>query len=302
MKISCKFEDGRYSINSGSREGTSDLNPVFALATIKFVLQATIEASCDLGVDADRREKWQHVVDHLSDYPTTEVNGVTMLMEAESYGRQRGDLVCMGGPGDNPVVLEMVHPAEAISLGSSQRWRAIAKNTIAYMNSNPNRLTWDNYCALPKIFTQAARVGWDADDLHYQIDRKIKRDMQPNLTVFPRWYGGGIEHAGMVEAVNSMLMQSHEGIIRVFPVWPRSKDAKFARLRAKYAFLVSSELKNGKVQYVTILSEKGRDCKVQNPWPGKAATVEREHGSNEILTEDEFTIGMKQGETVRLRP
>jgi hypothetical protein len=200
-----------------------------------------------------------------------------------------------------------VHPGESFNLGSDERWKQIVHNTITYLNSKPETTkrklpTWDNYCALPQIFTQAARIGWDADDLHHQILKKIRKDMHPNLTVHPQWYGGGLEHAGAVEAVNSMLLQGHEGILRLFPVWPKSKDAKFVRLRAKYAFLVSSELKDGQVQYVTILSEKGRDCKVQNPWPGQAVTLKRTNGSKEILTGSEFTIDMKQGEIVRLRP
>jgi len=306
-----EYRDDRYILHSGAREGCVDVNPCMGLGYVLFALRAAVEAGEHMGENPALLAKWQHMIDHMSEFPTTQVDGMTTLKEAEVYGVHRGiepdqNRVCAGGRGDNPVIMAPVHPGESFNLGSGERWRQIVHNTITYLNSKPETTkrklpTWDNYCALPQIFTQAARIGWDADDLHHQILKKTRKDMHPNLTVHPRWYGGGLEHAGAVEAVNSMLLQGHEGILRLFPVWPRSKDAKFVRLRAKYAFLVSSELKNGQVQYVTILSEKGRDCKMQNPWPGQAVTLERTNGSEEILTGSEFTISTDKGETVRLR-
>ena len=80
----------------------------------------------------------------------------------------------------------------------------------------------------------------------------------------------GMEHQSIVpNAIQEMLMQSHEGVIRFFPCWPMDQDARFGTLRARGAFLVSAELKDGVVRGVKIVSEKGRDCTVLNPWPGK---------------------------------
>ena len=59
--------------------------------------------------------------------------------------------------------------------------------------------------------------------------------------------GGGIETSGSIEAVNSMLLQHEAGVLRVFPDWPQAMDAGFTRLRAKGAYHISSEQKNGKV-------------------------------------------------------
>ena len=67
---------------------------------------------------------------------------------------------------------------------------------------------------------------------------------------------------------HAVLLQSNEGKMSFFPVWPRGKDAKFVRLRAENAFLVSGELRGGEVQPIHILSEKGRPCVFVNPWPG----------------------------------
>jgi hypothetical protein len=63
-----------------------------------------------------------------------------------------------------------------------------------------------------------------------------------------------------------MLLQSHEGVLRLFPVWEKGKDAAFRSLRAYGAFLVSARQENGETRDVTVYSEKGRPCTVQCPW------------------------------------
>jgi hypothetical protein len=74
--------------------------------------------------------------------------------------------------------------------------------------------------------------------------------------------------------VNEMLVQTHEKVLFLSPVWPKHRPARFERLRAEGAFLVSSELRNGMVQQVKIESEKGKDCTMRNPWPGVALLVQ----------------------------
>ena len=70
-----------------------------------------------------------------------------------------------------------------------------------------------------------------------------------------------------------MLLQSNEGFLHLFPVWFTDRNAYFKRLRARGAFLVSSEFRNGAVQYVEIFSEKGKTCRIRNPWEGKEVRV-----------------------------
>ena len=67
--------------------------------------------------------------------------------------------------------------------------------------------------------------------------------------------------------VQEMLIQSHTGIIHIFPAIPGDwKDAAFSTLRTAGAFLVSAEQKGGQVVKVEITSEKGGTCKLKNPF------------------------------------
>lgn len=60
-----------------------------------------------------------------------------------------------------------------------------------------------------------------------------------------------------------MLLQSHTGIIRVFPAVPDSwQDVSFRNLRAQGAFLVSAEKRDGRVVSVEIRSEKGGELQL----------------------------------------
>ena len=83
---------------------------------------------------------------------------------------------------------------------------------------------------------------------------------------------------------------------------PAGLDARFGNLRAYGAFLVSSELENGKVQYVSITSEQGRDCAVQNPWPDKEVKICRGGRKWETAGGERLMLKTKKGEIVTLLP
>ncbi len=63
--------------------------------------------------------------------------------------------------------------------------------------------------------------------------------------------------------LQEMLIQSHDGIIRVFPALPDSwKEVSFTDLRTEGAFLVSATLGKGQLVQIKIISEKGGELKI----------------------------------------
>ena len=67
-----------------------------------------------------------------------------------------------------------------------------------------------------------------------------------------------------------MLLQSHTGVIKVFPALPTSwKEVSFRNLRAVCAFLVSASYSNGKLVSITVTSEKGGRMRLDNPFTGE---------------------------------
>jgi len=67
--------------------------------------------------------------------------------------------------------------------------------------------------------------------------------------------------------IQEMLIQSHTGVIRLFPAIPREwTELSFNKLRTEGAFLISARIGKGDVIKVNILSEKGAELKILNPF------------------------------------
>ena len=92
-----------------------------------------------------------------------------------------------------------------------------------------------------------------------------------------------------------------EPINTVFPAWPKGWDAQFT-LAARGAFLISASKQNEEVEFVEILSSKGGQCILQNPWPDTEATVYRKGKAAEGVSGKLLTLSTTAGERVALVP
>jgi hypothetical protein len=283
-----KFENGRYVIyNDSIHEGSgSDINPLLSLGLVRTLFKNMISMSTDLGMDADRRAKWQDIADNISAFPLQEKNGKTVFRYSEKG---------MAWNDGNTLGIHHIFPAGAIGLDSDPKLLEICRNTIDEMHR------WADYNGFSSWYTACARVGYDPKTILAKLRVECDKHSFPNLLLY--YGGGGIESCGGFLAINEMLLQSHEGVIRFFPDWPKDLDARFGNLRTVGAFLVSAEMKNGVVAGVKIISEKGRACSVKNPWPGMKVQFVR-NGSVEELearTGERFTFTTSVGEIIELK-
>lgn len=85
----------------------------------------------------------------------------------------------------------------------------------------------------------------------------------------------GLEPSAILAVtVNEMLLQSHEGLIRVFPATPNDWPAVFT-LKARGGFLVSAQKQKGApASFVLIKSLLGNECRLANPWPDRKVFVQ----------------------------
>lgn len=281
--------------DSGCREGQKDTNAINDLGHIRTLFGFLLSASATLEgkpsggetihITEARKEKWRGYVNSLSKFPTMSLDGKTVFKEAENRTK-----MSLGGAGDNSDVLMHVFPSEALGLGSDPELLQIARNTVAALNPPDKKASWFQANCFPKIYTQAVRSGYPAEQVVANLKRMLE-GRQPyddrgdhvrlrnNQTIVPPVHG--LESVGAIEAINSMLLQSHNGTIRVFPAWLKDKDASFKDLRAVGAFLVSSAYKNGRVTFVEIKSEAGRSCRMANPWTGQTCEVVKVSGGQQ---------------------
>ncbi|MBO5935110.1 MAG: hypothetical protein J6Q94_06440 [Clostridia bacterium] len=221
-------------------------NNIVSVALVRMVMKCILDMSAELDIDSEKRAVWQDILDNISEFPTFIKRGKRCFRYTEKGMRWRND---------NTVGLQHIFPISQIGLGSDKKLLKIARNSY-FMN---DRRLDDN--GSNSYLPAGARIGVDPKYLIDGLRMNIKEFALPNMLF--RHHGGGIEHLTTVPAtINEMLMQSHEGIIRLFPCWDKNDDASFENLRADGAFLVSAEIKNGKIPAVKIRSLAGRKCTV----------------------------------------
>lgn len=310
-----KFENDRYVIymdhygevmpnlkNKGQwRDQLGDFNSTLSLGLVKMLFKGIIEVSDFLKVDAGREQKWQHIVDHLSDFTVGEVDGRLSLKGVEKSpsawhsgigGLARVSIHGLILPGGvcGPLTDSTFN---SILLSDVSRWKERMKGPGEWANTLGN--------GIETCFPAAVRVGYDSDEILKQLKDRIALQSLPNLWITAG--GGGIETLAAVPlTINEMMMQSYEHVIRIFPNWNRNKDASFHQLRAYGAFLVSSRLENAEIRGVELLSEAGRPCIINNPWPGEKVQLSRDGKKAEVFSGKTFNFPTMAGEKLMMKP
>jgi alpha-L-fucosidase 2 len=101
--------------------------------------------------------------------------------------------------------------------------------------------------------------------------------------------------------LQEMLLQSYNDTIRLFPAVPVDwKDISFKTLRAEGAFLVSAEHRDGQTQTVTIISEKGGVCRLENPFGKNDYEIEGVGRTAFSKSEHILTMGTSTGRKITL--
>ena len=94
--------------------------------------------------------------------------------------------------------------------------------------------------------------------------------------------------------VQELLLQSHDGIVKVFPAIPDDwEEVAFNNLRAEGAFLISARREKGKTKEIMITSERGGELLLENPFEEftlRGAKFKTESGLIKIQTRMDETI------------
>lgn len=309
-----KFENGRYVIymdhyyevmpnlrNKGQwRHQLGDVNSTLSLGLVKMLFKGMLAISTFLKKDLSRQEKWQHIVTHLSPFPVGETGGRLSLQPVERSPVER----LQQPTGLSRVSIHgLLLPGGVCGPVTDSAFNTILLNDVAqWKDRMQQKGEWGNTLnnGIETCFPAAVRVGYNPDEILRQLKDRIAVQSFPNG--FITQGGGGVETLSAVPmTVNEMLLQSYEGVIRIFPNWNHNRNAGFSKLRAYGAFLVSSSLRNERVEFVKLQSEKGRTCVIENPWPGKTVQCIRNGKNAAILSGHRFSFDTKANETIILK-
>lgn len=238
------------------------VNNIFSLGVLRLLFKAVVDISAELDINVSKIPQWKEILENLSDFPICIKRGKKCFRYSKRGLRWRND---------NTVGIQHIYPCSQVGLSSDKKLLKIARNTYFI---NDRRLD-DN--GSNSFLPAGARIGVNPSYLTDGIRMNIEKFGLDNMLF--RHHGGGIEHLTMIPAtINEMLMQSHEKIIRVFPCWDKSEDASFENLRADGAFLISSEIKSGKISFILIKSLAGRMCRVEIPDGVDASVIQSDNG------------------------
>jgi len=278
------WEDGRYSVVGDSLHeeyfcAEGEKNNTHALGLVHMVMKGILRMSRELGLDEEKREKWQHILDHLAEFPVFERNGKQVFrFNEDSYAwRERS----------NGSSIKFIYPFNCIGLESDPKLLEIARNTVEQKD------LFDNGNAFCEFTVMCARIGWDARLLYDKLIWQCEKHAMQNNYI---WHGGGgIEDcSGVTSGINEMMLQSHEGILRIFPVWVQQVNASFKNLRAYGAFTVSASIIDDVVDYIQVESEKGSRLTIDLPW--ETAVVRVDGGAPRCINGGRVTLHTSPGE------
>lgn len=219
----------------------------------RYCLDIARQAAQVLGVDDTLQHEWQVRLDHL-----TVVDDPEALALSEEEKRRYAlnapeftayDVGDVPRPEDVPSFLEM---------------------------NRPNPL-WNNYFGqFPwTLMINMRNRAYNPERDYKAVSAFINKWRRPNGTIRSMseadygYIGVYTESQGILAPLQEMLLQSWDGVIRLFPAWPSGINASFSTLRTEGAFLVSASLEAGRITGAEIVSECGGVCRLSGALPDK---------------------------------
>lgn len=255
---------GTYHIdhtNSGESQWNSRDAP-YEVACMHMIFPLAIRASEILGADANLRQEWQHINDHLVRAPARAVCGTQSEIAID---RPYGAFVYPG-----PGAVEPIGPQPDLKrrfLGFNRLGSFIDAQGDGGAQILRNRLRLREGPGAP----DAEHIAGLASGIHLSL-----------LNSHP-------------EAL------SDDVPISLFNAWPRDWDTAFTLL-ARGAFVISSAQQGGVIPLVEVFSRNGGLCKLSNPWPGRLASLYRNGHKGEDLNGEILSFPTSRNETIVIVP
>ena len=309
-----KEADGRYHLSGTNAHedfwGVGD--SIMDLAAIRGTVPLAIRAAEILEVDAELRGRWKELLANLAPYPM----GADPRAKALTGGALADDVWAAGYLGEingqnNPedVWLTPVFPFEDWTLETlDAATAAIVQRALDLAPRHAAVLGGAGLNTAIRTPIAAARAG-RGEELPHVLERYYAAfaPLPNGMSLFEGPTAASVEHLGLLTTtLQESLLQSvsprpgEPEVIRIFPAWPSEWDASF-RLLARGGFLVTSEIKAGKVGFVEIESRLGEECRLRNPWGAECLLTESDEPDRKLIG-DLLRFSTKVGKRYHLSP
>lgn len=164
-----------------------------------------------------------------------------------------------------------LYPFHQITPEYTPKLAKAAKRTIEKKLHN-NEQWEDTGWARNMLILYAARLH-DGDMSYYHMKEMLNNLVEANYMVYHPPTRGAMSfdnvheldgNTGLTTAIAEMLLQSHNGYIHILPALPKEWRTGYIKgLRARGHVLVDISWKDGEVEYVKLVSDKDKECKVR---------------------------------------
>lgn len=305
-EISVRDEQGlrKLPISSSPEINNNDITAWFQqttnfdLAFIKWNFEKTAELARELEL-TEEADKWEALSKEWQPFAIDSVSGGLAFAPGYPYSeshRHFSHLVAW-------------HPLGIIDWSNGEEDQKIIKATIAELE----RVGTDWWCGysfswMGNLYARAFMGEKAAGILHifsenfclpnsFHVNGEQHNQGFSKFKYRPFTLEGNFAFAS---AIQEMLIQSHTGVVRIFPAVPADwQEVSFDKLRTNGAFLVSAHRKDGKVEKVEVFAEKGGLIKLYNPFGDRQIkglkNLKEENGILEISMKPEEKIVFEAG-------
>ena len=303
-ELSVKGENGKRKlplssspeIFNNSREAWFDEITNYDLALIRWTYAKAAELALDLG-RKEEAEKWQQILNEWPGYGIDAKEGLMFSEHVPYFESHRHFSHLMA-----------IHPLGLIDWENGEGDRRIIENTIKNLDEKgPGQWTGYSYSWEGNLkarardgegAAEALRIFAEAfclpNSFHVNGDQSGKG--YSGMTYRPFTLEGNFAFAS---GINEMLIQSHTGIVRLFPAIPAGwQNVSFENLRTEGAFLVSSILKNREIVDIQIRAEKGGMLVLDNSFSIEQFDTD---DVNYSIKDNLIIFETEPGEKIRLR-
>ncbi|MDD4730277.1 MAG: hypothetical protein PHN55_16180, partial [Dysgonamonadaceae bacterium] len=261
------------------------------------LIRWTYEKAAELALELNKKEeasKWTQI---LSEWPELDVDmetGLTFAPDEPYFESHRHFSHLMG-----------FHPLGLIDFSKGEDDKKIILNTLkALEDKGPRAWTGYSYSWQGNLYARAFEGDKAAETLRifaecfclknsFHVNGDQCKAGHSGFTYRPFTLEGNFAFAS---AIQEMLIQSHTGVIHVFPAIPTDwQNARFDKLRTVGAFLVSAKMENGQVTSVEVTSDKGGELLLQNPFKG----CEFSSSKKVDITNELIRVNLQSGEIIR---
>jgi hypothetical protein len=246
-------------------------NVPFDLAYARFSLQAGIAAAAELGRDPELEARFRKALDVLPGYPTAP-DASDKAVVVDWTGCKFGQI----GEHNITVPAVPVFPGEQVTWFSPESEKELFLNTLRQIRHRGCNST---------VMLSVAKARLSMPEAVSELRDYYQPQVQPNGMFYWPMHGYYLaESVGVAAGISEFLLQSVDNTIRVFPCWPKEKDAAFTRLRAQGGFLVTAEQRAGQVVKLEITATVGGKLRLLDPWTGKIVEQETHPNQTVVLT------------------